>query len=84
MTEVKLSRLYPVLDAQEYPLTKNEALQETENITLKLADGTVNLATVIEDSSENEFNEFEDLLLEVMMLLPRRAVGEPFQSEGDA
>jgi hypothetical protein len=38
----------------------------------------------VEDSTRDRFHSREEPRDEVMQFLPRNAVGEPFQSEGDA
>ena len=80
---LKLERLYSFLDADEYPCSVREATERFDDVTVELADGTVNLGAVIGDSTSDEFESADDLALEVMSLLPRRAVGEPYQSEGE-
>lgn len=80
---LKLEGLYPYLDTGEYPCSVAEATERYDDVTLVLADGTVTLGTVVADSTSDEFESADDLTMEVMSLLPRRAVGEPFQSEGE-
>jgi hypothetical protein len=81
---VKLNQLHDLLEQFDYPLSHETAVDTAAGVTLQLADGTEPLAEVIADSSLNQFDSAEDLESEVMMLLPRNAVGEPYQSEGDA
>ncbi|WP_340101910.1 hypothetical protein [Salinibaculum salinum] len=81
--ELKLEQLYTFLEEVEYPHSVQTAAEAFDDVTLLLADGTVNLGEVVADSSSDEFESADDLALEVMSLLPRRAVGEPFQSEGE-
>lgn len=83
-TEVKLSHLYDVLEEYSYPLSKQDAVTEGEGTVLLLADGTIELSSVIADIGVEEFVDRDELVLEVMSHLPQRAVGEPYQSEGDA
>lgn len=83
MTDVKLSHLVPLLDDLEYPLTREAVLEECEDVTLLLADGEVDLDDVVAESSDTVFDSADDLVSEVMSLLPRHAVGEPYQSEGE-
>jgi hypothetical protein len=82
--ELKLEQLYTVLDDAEYPVSREAALDRYDDVTLVLADGTVPLTDVLADAEAEEFVSADDLCLDVMNLLPRHAVGEPFQSEGDA
>ena len=81
---VKLSRVSTVLGELSYPISRTEAAGKTGSITVLLADGTVNLGDVIAETPVEEFVDLEDALGAVMSTLPRRAVGEPYQSEGDA
>jgi hypothetical protein len=43
----------------------------------------VNLGSTISESSADVFESTDDLASEVMSRLPRHAVGEPYQSEGE-
>lgn len=81
---LELNELQDELSKLSYPLTPDEAVAACEGVTLQLADGTTPLAAVVEDSTADSFDSAEDLESEVMGLLPREAVGEPYQSEGDA
>lgn len=81
--EVKLNQLDQVLDDFHYPVAREHLQEETSDVTLSLADGTENLGGIIAGSNEDTFDSVDDVQSEVMNLLPRHAVGEPFQSEGD-
>lgn len=82
--EVKLNRLDRYLDGLDYPLDREDAAEAGADVTLVLADGTVAFPEVVSASSADRFESMDDLLTEIMGLLPRNAVGEPFQSEGDS
>jgi len=82
--ELELNELQAALEDLSYPLTPAEAVAACEGVTLRLADGTTPLASVVDDSTADSFDSPEDLESEIMGLLPREAVGEPYQSEGDA
>jgi len=82
--ELELKELQDALSELSYPLTPEEAVAACEGVTLRLADGTTPLAGVVADSTADSFDSAADLESEVMGLLPREAVGEPYQSEGDA
>ena len=73
-----------VLSNLEYPISPATAARECEDVIVELAEGTVSLNETIRQSRADRFISAEDLELELMSLLPRSAVGEPFQSEGDA
>lgn len=81
---VKLNQLRETLEGFAYPLSHEAAVDACAGVTLQLADGTEPLSDVVDDSALNRFDSAEELESEVMTLLPREAVGEPYQSEGDA
>ena len=81
--DVKLSELDAVLDELDYPATVDDVRRECGDVTLVLADGTENLGELIAGSSADRFDSPDELGNEVMSLLPRHAVGEPYQSEGE-
>ncbi len=80
---VKLNELRGLVAELHYPLERETASEAFDDVTLQLADGTKNLGAVIADSNAETFETAEDLETEVQNLLPRRAVGEPYQSEGE-
>lgn len=80
---VKLSRLETVLAELDYPTSPAEVRRECEDVTLDLAEGTENLGALIGSSSADSLDSADELASEVMSLLPRHAVGEPYQSEGE-
>lgn len=82
--EVRLSHLYEALSELSYPASGDEVTEEVSDVLLLLADGTIPLEDVIEDIPVEEYESLDELTIEIMSHLPRRAVGEPFQSEGDA
>lgn len=79
---VKLNELDAYLSTFSYPLGVDEAADA--DATLRLADGETTIGRVLGDSTATRFDSAEELAHELLMLLPRRAVGEPFQSDGDA
>lgn len=81
--EVTLDRLDTVLSSLDYPVSRETVLAECEDVTLQLADGTETLHDVLAISSEDSFESVDELTNELMSLLPRHAVGEPYQSEGE-
>jgi hypothetical protein len=81
---VKLNELESYLSTLEYPIGREDAVAAGAGVTLSLADGEAEFRRVLGRSGTARFDSAEDLAHEVLMLLPRRAVGEPFQSEGDA
>lgn len=83
-SEIALNELHEALADLDYPLDRAAAVDATEGITLLLADGTTSLSGVVADSGADRFESAAELESEVMSTLPRNAVGEPYQSEGDA
>lgn len=84
MRELKLSQLSAALDDLSYPISREDARAACDDVTLRLADGQVSLAEVLASSSVERFENADEVESEVRAWLPRRAVGEPFQSDGDA
>lgn len=84
MREVKLNRLEQILSRFDYPMSREAVLDHGDDVVLRLADGEVRFDTVLDDSSEQSFESADEVMNEVMNLLPQRAVGEPYQSDGDA
>jgi hypothetical protein len=83
MERAKLSNLYTVLSEGTYPITRSASINVYDDVILVLADGEQNLGDLLTNSNTETFASADELTLEVMMLLPRIAVGEPFQSEGE-
>jgi len=82
--EIRLNEMASVLRPLEYPLNPTAAAAACDDVTLVLADGEANMGEVLRQSDRDTFASAEDAEAELMSLLPRNAVGEPFQSEGDA
>lgn len=83
-TAVKLNEIERVYQNVEFPITRKELLGECGTTTIQLADGTVDFDSVIGESNTDTFYSPDDITTELMNLLPRNAVGEPYQSDGDA
>jgi hypothetical protein len=81
--DVKLNRLETVLDELDYPVGREQAAAAVGDVTLVLAEGEVSLGESIAESSDDVFGSVDDLASEIRSLLPRHAVGEPYQSEGE-
>ncbi|SNZ12858.1 hypothetical protein SAMN06269185_1960 [Natronoarchaeum philippinense] len=79
----RLSRVDDVLDDLDYPVMRDDAADELTDVTLELADGEANLGELISDTSSDSFDSADDLQDELNNALPREAVGEPYQSEGE-
>ena len=81
--ETKLSRIDAVLADHDYPTTREGAASAFDDVTLLLADGETNLGGTVRDLPTDEFASADELQAEVFGALPRSAVGEPYQSEGE-
>ena len=80
---VKLNELDDALEELEYPVGREEAADRCDDVTLALADGEENLGDLVASSGQDTFGSENELADEVRNLLPRHAVGEPYQSEGE-
>lgn len=80
---IELSALDDELSTLDYPVQRGDAVVAFEDVAVHLADGQVNLGEAIADSSVTVFESEDELAGEVRSNLPREAVGEPFQSEGE-
>ncbi|AXR79316.1 DUF5789 family protein [Natrarchaeobaculum sulfurireducens] len=67
----------------EYPVTPSAVAAEYDDVTRLLADGECNPGALVARSEVDRFESPEDLTTELHNQLPRKAVGEPFQSEGE-
>ena len=81
--EIGLDELESVLAELHYPVERETAAESFGDVTLELADGTENLGHVIGSSSDDGFDNADDLASEVIDLLPQSAVGEPHQGNGE-
>lgn len=81
--EVKLSRVDDELDDLSYPIPRDDAAVELEGVTVLLADGEANLGELVSETGSDSYRSAEDLKTEIHNSLPREAVGEPYQSEGE-
>ena len=82
--EVHFSDVNEALEELEYPIERSEAGAELADVTLVLADGSEDFGDLINQTSSDVFESAADLEAELHNTLPRGAVGEPYQSEGDA
>lgn len=80
---LKLSHLDDALGELDYPIDRETTVAATDDVTLELPEGEENLGEIVADSSDDRFDSADDLASEIRNLLPRHAVGDPFQSEGE-
>ncbi len=81
--EVKLSRVETELATLSYPVTRDDAATELDDVTVLFADGETNLGEVVSETGSDSFESVGELESEVYGALPIEAVGEPGQSEGE-
>ncbi|MFP4175260.1 MAG: hypothetical protein ACLFSW_05720 [Halobacteriales archaeon] len=82
--EIKLNEVGELLEELDYPVTNEDVVNRFGDVTLLLADGEEVLGYVLTDSDEESFGSPTELEEEIYANLPKEAVGEPGQSEGDA
>jgi hypothetical protein len=82
--KVELRNISKVLNDSKYPLARSAAAEEFSDVTLVLADGKADLGALISETTNETFESASDIETALHNVLPRRAVGEPHQSEGDA
>ncbi len=82
-TTVKLTEIDTPFGELSYPTTADAAAAALDDVTLLLADGERNLGSLIGQTTSDRFESIDDLRAELHNVLPREAVGEPFQSEGE-
>lgn len=84
MTEcVKLSRVEGLLERLDYPVVRDAAASEFDDVIVQLADGEANLGGLISEVDSDSLDSADELYGELNDVLPSEAVGEPGQSEGD-
>lgn len=82
--ELELRNLSTLLEEIEYPVKRTAAADTLSDVTLLLADGEANLGELISRTASETYESAADIEAELHNVLPREAVGEPYQSEGDA
>lgn len=80
---VRLNELEGTLAELEYPISRAAVVELCADVTIELADGRKTVGAVIDESNQDTFASVDELASEVYNLLPRHAVGEPYQSEGE-
>lgn len=82
--EIRFSDCLSHLETIDYPTARSDAADEFSDVTVLLADGERNLGDLVAQTGSETFDSADDLESELHNVLPRGAVGEPYQSEGDA
>lgn len=81
---IKFGDISTLLEEIEYPIERTTAAEELSDVRLVLADGAENLGNLVSETALESFESAADIESELHNVLPREAVGEPYQSEGDA
>lgn len=81
--EIPLSDCASVFDELDYPVARTVAADELSDVVLLLADGEAELSPLITQMTSETFDSADEIANELHNVLPREAVGEPYQSEGD-
>ncbi|MFC7138861.1 hypothetical protein ACFQMA_03295 [Halosimplex aquaticum] len=81
--ELELAEVEEYLHEFDYPIDRDELAAACEDVTIQLAEGERNLGDLIAESTADGFGSADDAYTAVQNDLPREAVGEPYQSEGE-
>ncbi|QLH77923.1 hypothetical protein HZS55_11720 [Halosimplex rubrum] len=81
--ELDLAELGEYLEQFDYPVDREELASACEDVEVELAEGDRNLGGLLADASADRFESADDAYTAVQNDLPREAVGEPYQSEGE-
>lgn len=81
---VKLGDISALLAEFDYPIERTTVSEALSDVTVELADGDANLGALVSETATESFESATDIESELHNVLPREAVGEPYQSEGDA
>jgi hypothetical protein len=81
--KIKTAEIGEHLDGLDYPLERAAAADRCSDVTVQLAEGEENLGDLVAGATRDSYDSSEELLVDVQNQLPRNAVGEPFQSEGE-
>jgi hypothetical protein len=82
--EIEFRDVSTLLEKIEYPIGRTAVSDEFADVRLVLADGDANLGELVSETSRESFESAADIESALHNVLPREAVGEPYQSEGDA
>jgi len=80
---VKLRELPDRLDVVSFPTSREFVADEHGDIVVSYSNGEERLANLLADSGQERYDSVDDLMTDVQNSLPRDAVGEPYQSEGE-
>lgn len=81
---IEFRHIEEALSPLQYPITRADAIMALSDVTLVLSDGEADLSELVAATDREEFDSLEDIRSALHNTLPREAVGEPFQSDGDS
>jgi len=81
--ELELAELGEYLEQFDYPVERDDLAGACEGVEVQLAEGERNLGDLLGGASADRFDSADDAYTAVQNDLPREAVGEPYQSEGE-
>ncbi|WP_436927362.1 DUF5789 family protein [Halosimplex amylolyticum] len=81
--ELELAEVETYLGEFDYPADREELADACGGVTVQLAEGERNLGDLVGNADANRFESADDAYTAVQNDLPREAVGEPYQSEGE-
>jgi hypothetical protein len=81
--ELDLAELGEDLEQFDYPVDRDGLASACEGVEVQLAEGERNLGGLLADAGADRFESADDAYTAVQNDLPREAVGEPYQSEGE-
>lgn len=81
--DVRFGDAPSVLAEFDYPVDRTMVAEELSEVTLLLADGEANFGDLVSRTSSDTYDTVDELMTEIHNVLPREAVGEPYQSEGE-
>ncbi len=80
---ITLNELGERLETLSYPVSQADVEAQLGATRLQLADGETTIAETLELVDPDRFDSENELESELFAALPRKAVGEPYQSEGE-
>ncbi|AGB17082.1 hypothetical protein Halru_2500 [Halovivax ruber XH-70] len=83
MGAITLNELTDRLATLSYPVSLETVDRKLGDTTLQLADGETTIGETLELVGTDRFDSENELESELFGALPRNAVGEPYQSEGE-
>lgn len=81
---IQFRNIASVLEEVDYPIERIAAAEEFSDVKVVFADGEAYLGELLAKTDTSTFGSAADIETALHNVLPRGAVGEPYQSEGDS